>query len=168
MNFSELQKFKNTWFWILICIGSIYLIAKVFITKNSGQNMPPVLHFIFLFSAFSTAIVFWLMKLQTHIDSTGIRVQFSIFPFSKQEWKWGDIQKAYLRDYKFFREYGGRGLRFSPRHGRAFMISGNTGLQLELSNGKKVLIGTQKEAELKQVLQYLKEQYRIQAIELNA
>ena len=36
---------------------------------------------------------------------------------------------------------------------KAINVSGDIGIQLELKNGKKLLIGTQKEAEAKSVLQ---------------
>jgi len=40
--------------------------------------------------------------------------------------------------------------------GRALNMSGNMGLQLELKDGKKLLIGTQKFEELEQLLQKIK------------
>ena len=41
-------------------------------------------------------------------------------------------------------EYGGYGMRSGSRkYGKAYNVSGKTGLQLYLSNGKKLLIGTQ-------------------------
>ena len=36
--------------------------------------------------------------------------------------------------------------------GKAFNIKGNMGLQLQFKDGKKLLIGTQKEEEIKQFL----------------
>lgn len=135
----------------------------------SGQPVKtplhPALHFLLLFSALCSAIVFLLLKLETKIDSTGIFIRFSFIPGSRKQWNWGDIQRAYIRTYKPVTEYGGWGIRYTFRNGRAFNVSGKTGLQLELKNGKKVLIGTQQEAELNKVLAYLKQQYHIDAIE---
>ena len=60
------------------------------------------------------------------------------------------IEKYEVRKYNAFREYGGYGIkgrkpgrRFRGK-GYAYNISGNTGLQLYLKDGKKVLIGTQR------------------------
>ena len=50
-------------------------------------------------------------------------------------------------------EYGGWGLRYGFfGKGRALNVSGNTGLQIEFNNGKRLLIGTNKPRELKEVL----------------
>jgi hypothetical protein len=59
--------------------------------------------------------------------------------------------KCYVRKYKPLAEFGGWGLRFGVS-GKAYNISGNKGLQLELTNNKKLLIGTQKPEELSEAL----------------
>ena len=43
--------------------------------------------------------------------------------------------------YNPIAEYGGLGIRFGP-NGKAYNVSGNTGLQVILKNKSKVLIGT--------------------------
>jgi len=48
-----------------------------------------------------------------------------------------------MRTFRAKREYGGYGIKWRRRSGRALIISGNTGLQLYFKNGKKLLIGTQ-------------------------
>ena len=63
------------------------------------------------------------------------------------------ISKVYVRKYSPLADYGGWGLRFSMSgQGKAYNVSGNVGLQLEFSNGKKLLIGTRKPDELSSVL----------------
>jgi hypothetical protein len=44
-------------------------------------------------------------------------------------------------------EYGGYGVRSGPG-GRAYIADGNRGVQLELNDGRKLLIGSQRSAEL--------------------
>ncbi len=67
--------------------------------------------------------------------------------------KWEDISKAYIREYKPVAEYGGWGVRgFFSSSGRAYNVSGNVGLQVELKNGKKILIGTQKQETIEELL----------------
>jgi hypothetical protein len=61
-----------------------------------------------------------------------------------------EIEKFEIRNYNALREYGGYGLKRKFKYGQSFTISGKTGLQLYLKNGKKVLIGTQK----KQAIEY--------------
>lgn len=56
------------------------------------------------------------------------------------------VKRAYARRYHPLREYGGWGIRESAA-GRAFTISGNEGVQLELRSGKRVLIGSRRAEE---------------------
>ncbi|PQJ76096.1 hypothetical protein BTO13_02445 [Polaribacter gangjinensis] len=83
--------------------------------------------------------------------------QFFPFHFSDRKISWNEISKAYVRTYDPIGEFGGWGLKggniFNKSKGKAINVSGDIGIQLELKNGKKLLIGTQKEAEAKSVLQ---------------
>ncbi|MES2389410.1 MAG: hypothetical protein V4543_15515, partial [Bacteroidota bacterium] len=56
--------------------------------------------------------------------------------------------KAYIRTYSPMGEYGGWGIRYGINKGWLYNVSGNMGLQLELLDGKKVLIGTRKPDEI--------------------
>ena len=81
---------------------------------------------------------------------------------SPDHWHFRDIErdkirKIYVRKYKPIWEYLGWGIRFGPS-GRAYNTMGKIGLQLELKNGRKILIGTQKKEELKEIIQKLKEE----------
>ncbi len=46
------------------------------------------------------------------------------------------------------------GIRYGPK-GTAYNVSGKIGLQLELKNGKKILIGTRKPEEIENLLHHL-------------
>ena len=75
------------------------------------------------------------------------------------------IAKAYVRTYSPLGEYGGWGLRYSlSGNGMAYNVSGNKGLQLELSNGKKVLFSTNKLEELELFLFNFNSRHRIPAM----
>ena len=56
-----------------------------------------------------------------------------------------EIDRFEIREYKPIKEYGGWGMKQGKKGvGKAYSVSGNIGLQLYLTNGKKVLIGTQR------------------------
>jgi TATA-box binding protein (TBP) (component of TFIID and TFIIIB) len=46
-------------------------------------------------------------------------------------------------------------LRYSVNHGKAYNVSGNQGVQLFFTNGKKLLIGTQKPEEITAILKQI-------------
>jgi hypothetical protein len=63
------------------------------------------------------------------------------------------LTKSYVRQYSAITEYGGWGLRLGLfGKGQAYNVSGDKGIQLEFTNNKKLLIGTNKAEELTAVL----------------
>jgi len=58
-----------------------------------------------------------------------------------------DIRSAVEVRYDPAAEYGGYGIR-SPAKGLAYIAGGNRGVQLELKDGRKLLIGSQRTGEL--------------------
>jgi hypothetical protein len=58
-----------------------------------------------------------------------------------------DIRAAAAVEYDPIREYRGYGVRMGPR-GQAYIASGNQAVQLELRDGRKLLIGSQQPKEL--------------------
>jgi hypothetical protein len=108
------------------------------------------------------AIVFGLLiflvvlgNMRTEITEECIRVRW--FPLQRKvrEIRWADVKKAELRNYSPLTEYGGWGLKGS-RKNRAYNVTGDRGLQLELNDGKKVLIGTRKSEALEALLHELR------------
>ncbi len=81
------------------------------------------------------------MGLKTEIDLNEIR--FSFVPFVKKRIKWSEIKKAEVVNYGFV----GWGIRLSFKYGIVYNIKGNRGLAIELRDGKRFVICTQKEAE---------------------
>ena len=65
----------------------------------------------------------------------------------------GELTKSFVRQYSPLTEYGGWGLRLGLfGKGTAYNVSGNKGLQLEFTDKKKLLIGTNKPDELSETL----------------
>lgn len=149
--FKEEQRFSQWWFWLLMLgVGGIPIFGmyKQFILGEEFGNNPMSNLGLIIFSVFifGLIILFWFMRLKTEIDSKGIRVNFS--PLAKNYFLWADVKSVKIIDYKFV----GYGLRLSTNYGTVYNTNGNKGLALELSNGKKYLIGTQKEVELQAIL----------------
>lgn len=167
MTFNETQKFRQWWFWALLGAACVKTLTQTF--HGSIPDLADIRGVEWVASAvfFLFAILFWFARLRTLIDQTGIYVTFNPFLFRNKHWTWGEIKRAYIREYKPLQEYGGWGLRYTLRNGRAYNIKGKTGLQLELNNGKKILIGTQQKEEMTKVLTYLHNQYRVEAIEVS-
>ncbi|MEP5340323.1 MAG: hypothetical protein ABJL44_05595 [Algibacter sp.] len=69
---------------------------------------------------------------------------------------WDEIKHAKTRTYNPLTEYGGWGLKsgdfWGKKRGTAINVKGNIGIQLILNTNKKVLIGTQKQADANSVI----------------
>jgi hypothetical protein len=93
-------------------------------------------------------------RLDTQIKNDGIYVRLFPLQLSFKFFPWNSLIKCYVRKYNAVVEYGGWGWRLGLfGKGTAYNISGNEGLQLEFTNNKKLLIGTQKPEELSEVIQ---------------
>ena len=133
-----------------IAIVPIYRSYKVFFLEDGfdrefSQNMGllsyALIHFILI--AF-----FLLVKLRTEIDEKEIRMRF--LPLAKKNVNWSEVKAAKVVNYGFV---GGWGIRFWTKYGTVYNTKGKMGLAIELTNGKRFVIGTQKPDELRRVLE---------------
>lgn len=150
--FRETQRFTQWWIWavllglIAIPIWGIY--QQEVIGEPMGNNpMSTTGLFIWLTAMVLFAIFFGSMKLETTIDSDSIDVRLS--PFVSTSIALDEIKSAQVVDYGFV---GGWGIRVSSKYGTVYNMKGRIGLALEMNDGRKLCIGTQKADELKRIL----------------
>jgi len=143
--FNETQRFSQWWLW-LILLGTWGAIVYA-IFREPPKSI--IAYFVTGFSAFGLPILFWQMRLSTRITSDGIYVRFVPFHLKEQFYAWDLIESAQVRTYSPLREYGGWGIKYGFNgQGKVYNVSGNQGLQLIFKSGEKLLIGTQKSAEI--------------------
>ena len=152
MIFEEEQRFTQWWLWvILISVGILPIVGvykQVLLGEPFGNNpMSNTGLIIFMVCMLLFVGLFRLMKLKTVINKNGIEISF--FPFLKRAFKWEEVTSYEIVNYGFV---GGWGIRLGTTYGTVYNVKGNKGLALQLKNGKKYLIGTQKEHELKRLI----------------
>lgn len=153
--FKEEQRFTQTWLVVILAISVIVSVAsisqKYFDENATISTNRYVISLVTIIISLSTIFFF---KLTTRIDEKGIHYQFFPFHFKLRIINWNEVSKAYVRTYNPILDYGGWGLkgRWSKPKGKAINVSGDVGIQLELKNGKKLLVGTKKENNAKSVL----------------
>lgn len=138
--FHEKQQFRQWWIWLLLLSVTGYSSYQYFYENDSIMGMV---------ISISLVILFLVMRLETSIFTDRIHVKF--FPFINRRISFSDIENSEIRKYSPLGEYGGWGIRFR-RGSIAYNVSGNKGLELLLTNGKTVMIGTQKAVKLKAAL----------------
>lgn len=146
--FRETQKFRSVILWAFFTIMIVFLLSKsiqriVFdipFGNNPLSDMGLVIFLIFFGIGFPA--LFYFSKLTTEVRSDGIYYKFSPMHIEWQKVSFQEVESLEVKKYSPFREYGGYGIRFSLK-GKAYNVSGSMGVHLKLSNGKKILIGTQ-------------------------
>lgn len=156
--FTERQRFKQWWLWLILLGINGLLLFGVFKQVIGGQqfdNKPMGNAGLLIVTGLS--IVFTLLfvsfRLDTTIKKDGIYVRFFPFHLKFKHYAWDSLTKSFVRQYSPLTEYGGWGLRFGLLgKGTAYNVSGDKGLQLEFTDSKKLLIGTNKPDELTDIL----------------
>lgn len=156
--FRERQRFLALSIFIFISTNSIFLYGiyiqlvkgEPFGTRpmsNTGLVLTELLAFLF-------SVFFFLIRLDTEIRTDGIYARFFPLHSKWRKYSWEQIAEIRVTEYRPIRDFGGWGLRYSllKQKGRAMTISGKMGIQLVFTDGKKLLIGTQKPVEVKEAL----------------
>jgi hypothetical protein len=145
--FSEEQRFRKPPLIIvvvsLVGVSWFAFISQVIYKRPFGTHPMPDVGMWIVWAVFGIGfpLLFLSMRMTTEVDGEGILVRFP--PFFRRRIPLGEIQSCEVREYSALREYGGWGVRYSLRHGTAYNVSGNHGVQLVLQDGKRLLIGSQ-------------------------
>ena len=141
--FSETQKMP--WFLsVAMLSGSLIFAVVILFLWMASEIEPGIIWLLWGVWLVMTLIDGLLasVKLVTEVHADGIRIWFGPFHFPSKKFDWQEIESIYPRLCSPVAEYGGWGIRFG-KSGGAYNMRGNQGIQLELQNGKKFLIGTQ-------------------------
>lgn len=149
MIYHEIQRFRQWWLLITVVAATAWVLFTI-INYGREDNWA----YIGIFALIMPLLLLLSMKMETKITDTGVHV--SMFPLlmRTRHFEWSDIDKAYMRTYQPLKEYGGWGIKGTGSN-RAYNVSGKEGLQLELKDGRRILIGTQKPQEMDEVLRII-------------
>lgn len=158
--FEEEQSFVGTWIWyIVIGIAVLSIGGSAFGLLFTNESEGYIGLIIAAITTGGIIVLFSTSKLYVNIDQQNIYYRFPPFVNSEKILTKEDVKEIYVRKYKPIVEYGGWGYRFRFRSGRAANVAGNIGLQIILTNDKKLLIGTQKPDLMEEALRRLKENW---------
>lgn len=162
--FKEEQKFSTP--WIFLVIFPVLALVIFFAKYNEWEGGPidvsekddilglSILGIILFIMMVGLTILFYKMKLTTQIKSDGIHIKYKPMMSKERFYSKAEIAKYEIRKFNPKREYGGHGVKRGKRKsGRAYTVSGRLGLQLYLSSGDKVLIGTQRKEAIKYAME---------------
>jgi hypothetical protein len=149
--FQEIQYFHQRWrLMLLACLVAVFLYGSYLqLVEGRPWGLRPVPNALLVLMTLGiAALLYWLLKMHlvTEVRDGEVFVHFRLlwkprrFPFSA-------ILSAEAVTYRPIEQFGGRGIR-RGRHGWAYTVSGNRGVQLTLAGGEQFLIGSQRPEQL--------------------
>lgn len=151
--FSERQFFRQWWLLVLIAgMEALMLwafVQQIVLGEPWGDN--PASDELLIIIVLIVGILFPLFLLTSNLamvvrhDCLAIR----FFPFHLKYRTIGrnDILAHEVVAYSALRDFGGAGIRYG-RRGKAYIVSGNRGVQLTFTNGDRLLLGSRRAEEL--------------------
>lgn len=151
--FNEEIKIRKTWVGGLvltsILISTIVIVVSLFAGKENNNSTLFIVGITIVEG--SLFLLFITAKLKVNIDLVGIGYQWFPLMLRPKSINWDLVEYAWVRKSNSLKEYGGWGIK-GTRKNRAINVSGNTGLQIVLSDERRIFIETQNPDELKNVL----------------
>ncbi len=158
--YREEQKFTQWWLWCLLLAPPLFIILKGIFQVYEKQSVVSIVEATLIVLSIETLtsllifflviLLFLFLKLKTTITKVYIKIQY--FPFFTKTINWVDIETTNIVTYGFV----GYGIRISFKYGIVYNVKGNKGLAIKLKSEKRLLVGTQKENELEQIIAQLK------------
>jgi hypothetical protein len=161
--FREVQKFRQRSLWILLLITDLLaliffgcgIFTQLIVGRAWGSRPMPdsalvIVGALIILLLSVITYAFYRMQLITEVRNDGLSIRF--LPLTTQLIPFEHIKTCEARTYHPIREYGGWGIRYG-RKGKAYNVSGNLGVQLELIPGKSLLIGSRRPEELAKAIQ---------------
>jgi hypothetical protein len=139
--FEENQSFRQPWLWALL-LATLGGLGIALIVVPEGR----IALLVVLGLSVAILLLLFSVKMIVQVDPEGIRIRY--IPIWKKTIPLAQIVCWEARTYRPILEYGGWGIRYMIGKGWAYNVSGNQGVQLELRNGKRILIGSQRAEDL--------------------
>lgn len=145
--FHETQRFRQ--WWLVFLVGGIVLLMWGTFIQQIGRGRPvgnnPMSDWgvwvLWLLLGIGLPVVFSRARMETTVYPD--RIDIHLWPLARRIIPAADIASVAARDYRPLREYGGWGIRGFGSN-RAYNVSGDQGVELALTNGNRVLIGSQR------------------------
>ena len=94
--------------------------------------------------AFLMILIVFLLHMTTEVTPTGVRVWFGWAPTYRRIVSIGTVRSIEVVTYRPIADYGFWGIRAGRDGDRALIARGNRGVRLELTDGTRLLIGSQR------------------------
>ncbi|WP_375443809.1 hypothetical protein [uncultured Fibrella sp.] len=146
-SYKEIQRMNQWWLLLLLAaflgLGAWALVSQIGLGHPIGDKPISSSGLLFVALLPVTAITLVLAcSLTTEVTTDGIRLKY--FPVWNTVVKWQEVKYVKIISYGFV----GYGISFTAEYGTVYNAKGNSGLLVQKTDGSRLLIGTQRPAEL--------------------
>jgi hypothetical protein len=154
--FREVQRFRQPWYWAIqipVLAALAYILFRQVVLGKPVGNHPASNTSLAIIALTLALFVVWFIKLEliTEVRDHELEIRFRGL-FVQRVIPLAEITHFEARTYRPIREYGGWGVRRGAA-GMAYNVSGNRGEELQLADGKSLMIGSQRPEEFALALQ---------------
>jgi hypothetical protein len=150
--YREVQRWRDVGWVMLLVLGVAALqwwafLQQMFMGIPFGNNPAPdaMLLIFWLFFGIGLPLFFLWLHLVVEVRSEAVIVRYR--PFINRAIPMNEIAHVEARVYRPMMEFGGWGIRGWGNR-VAYNVSGNTGVELTLIDGRRILLGSRHAAEL--------------------
>jgi hypothetical protein len=153
---------QNFGWWIYVLLGLMMAVGGTFLVgqfrgawhgpaRLSRAEIPLVLA---VGIGLPTVLIVGVLRMTTEVTPSECRVWFGWLPTIRRAVRIESIERIELVQYRPFADYGGWGLRRGLDGERVYNARGDRGVRLFLSDGNRILIGSQRPEELARALEH--------------
>ena len=151
--FREVQRFRQP--LLLLVIAAVaapfwYLVVAHFVFGAAVEASGELVVVVWVLAGVLLPALLVAARLVTEVAPRGLRLRFP--PFVTREVPFAEIRRVQPPTYRPLREYGGWGIRWGRGGKRAYNVSGREGVEVELTDGRTVIVGSQRPDELAEAI----------------
>ncbi len=160
--YQEVQQFRQTLLWVGLLPSSL-LVAILFSygmfqqlvlgvpwgDRPMSDTELAIFGPLMLLIVIGLPFLLYITKLITVVDPVGIQIRY--FPLLRRTIPFENLKNYSIRTYDSISVLWGWGI-YRSKNGWAYTVSGNRGVELELADGRRLLIGSQQPEMLVQAI----------------
>ena len=152
IRFREDQRFTQWWIWLLILPLAAFawwgFVQQIILGQPFGSNPGPdwVIWLTLLLVGIGLPALFVSIRLIVTVGGDGVTIRYR--PFTTRRIGFEEIGSFEARAYKPIKEYAGWGIKGWSVERMSYSVSGGEGVELTLTDGKRVMIGSRKAQQL--------------------
>ncbi len=157
VTYREVQWMRRVW-WVMLLIRGITVlmwysfVQQIILARPFGSNPGPDWSVWLLWVVFGIGFpaIFLVMRLVVEVRADHVTIRY--FPILRRRIPLKDIERVEARKYSPIAEYGGWGIRGWYRGRISYSVSGNRGVELVLTGGRRVMIGSRRADDLAEAI----------------